>query len=138
MDETQEAMLRSAMLWHLLGDTDLNTKITSTRLSARDAQQLRLASILIGDKPVWLLDGPLDGLGKSKRRVLLDAIITAASGRTVVVSMSQAVELDRFDCILELSKGRVSFFGSPNDYERKRADASPNTRSGSWEQARIA
>lgn len=96
----------------------LEDKVGSTGVSRAEARLLRLAGILLADTPrVWVLDNPVQGLRLSKARKCIEEIIDRASDRSVVIALTEPVELGRFDRVLLLRNGKIDFDGTPSGWE---------------------
>jgi ABC-type multidrug transport system fused ATPase/permease subunit len=100
-----------------------SAEVGSADLSTGEARALALARLAVTDpRPVWVLDGCLEGLSRQKAERRIDAVVERAAGRTLVMSMSHGVGLDRFDRVLVLRRGRITFDGPPADWKsRERA-----------------
>lgn len=95
----------------------LDEEVGSACLSRNEARTLALASVLLGSRAaVWVLDSPMEGLKAKKACRRLEAVLGKSSGRTLIMSFSRPVGLDRFDRILYLSKGRIQFDGHPSEW----------------------
>jgi ABC-type bacteriocin/lantibiotic exporter with double-glycine peptidase domain len=99
----------------------LTKKVGLTSLSRNEARLLRLAGLLIGDtSSVWVFDNPVQGLRHKKAERCLDEIMKCASGRTVVLSLTEPVRLKSFDRVLDMGGGKVRFDGTPAEWEEWR------------------
>ncbi len=105
----------------------LEEKVSSQLLSPTECRVLGLAGMLLAPATsVWILDGPLDGRGRPQARRQLDEILERAGGRTLVIALSQSIDLHRFDRIVSLRRGRIRFDGTPTQWnERDRAADAP-------------
>lgn len=119
-----EDTLRGLGVWSLLtGFPDgLDAEVGSADLSSGEAQALGLARFALSNPcSIWVCDGPLDGLSRRRAERRIETMLKHAEDRTLVVSMSRAVCLDRFDRILMLRRGRITFDGPPADLKPKAA-----------------
>ncbi len=127
----QQETLRRMGAWTIIRNlpAGLAEAVGSHHLSPHESRSLSLAGILLGgESSVWILDSPLDGLGRKRARQQLDEIFNRADDRTVVMALSQSIDLDRFDRVLVLRRGQLRFDGPPAQWaERKLA----GTKSGS-------
>ncbi len=97
----------------------LDETVSSYRLTTTECRLLRLAGILLaGEASVWILDSPLDGRGRHKARQELQEIFQRVAGRTLVVALSQSIDLDRFQRVVALRRGRIRFDGTPLEWKR--------------------
>lgn len=99
----------------------LETKLSSSMLTAGEARGLVLYSILTGDAAgVWLLDGVTEGLSRKKAVRLLETVAARGDGKTVVVCLPYAVGLAVFTRVLALKQGRLAFDGTVKEWETMR------------------
>ena len=112
-------------MWSLLRSFSdgWDAEVGSADLCAGEAHALALARLVLSNPcSIWVLDGSLEGLSRRKAECRIDAVVKRAEGRTLVMSMSHAMGLDRFDRILVLRRGRIAFDGPPADWKtRERA-----------------
>jgi ATP-binding cassette subfamily C protein CydD len=77
-------------------------------ISAGQARRVALARALLRDAPLWLLDEPTAHLDADTERDLLDSVLSAAAGRTVVIASHSAALADRADVLWRLDRGHLS------------------------------
>jgi ATP-binding cassette subfamily C protein CydD len=77
-------------------------------VSAGQARRVALARALLRDAPLWLLDEPTAHLDADTERDLLDSLLSAAAGRTVVIASHSAALADRAEVLWRLDRGRLS------------------------------
>ncbi len=82
-------------------------------ISAGEARRVALARALLRDAPLWLLDEPTAHLDSRTERELLDSILSATAGRTVLMASHSSALLDRADVIWRLYRGSVRAAGYP-------------------------
>ncbi len=70
-------------------------------------QRLGIATALIGDPQVLILDEPANGLDPAGAEALMADLLDAADGRTVVVLAHRTEGLDRVDRCLDLTRTTV-------------------------------
>jgi len=93
------------------------------RLSGGQRARVSLATALLNDPPVLVLDEPTVGLDPVLRRDLWDTFhALAARGRTLLVSSHVMDEADRCHDLLLLREGRLLASGTPQEL-RSRAGA---------------
>ncbi len=108
---------------------DLDAKLESTNLSARERFAVALAVMVRGTASVWLLDDPVAMLEKRKANKVLKRILRASSRATVIISMSRPVKLKKFNRVVEMRRGRVVFDGTPTDWRAAQKDKKAKTGS---------
>jgi len=100
----------------LLGSAD---KVVN-RLSGGQRARVSLASALLGDPELLVLDEPTVGLDPLLRRELWSTFHTLAEeGRTVLVSSHVMDEADRCDELLLLREGRLLAAGRPDELRQR-------------------
>jgi thiol reductant ABC exporter CydD subunit/thiol reductant ABC exporter CydC subunit len=77
------------------------------RLSGGQARRLAVARTLLRNAGVWVLDEPTEGLDGPTADRMMQGILTAARGRTLVVITHRPVASARFDRLLRLEAGQV-------------------------------
>jgi ATP-binding cassette subfamily C protein CydD len=82
-------------------------------ISAGEARRVALARALLRDAPLWLLDEPTAHLDSGTERELLDSILSATAGRTVLMASHSSALFDRADVIWRLDRGSVRASGYP-------------------------
>lgn len=120
----EERLLRRLGAWTVICGLPrrLEEKVSSHRLTPNERRLLRLAGILLaGRSSVWMLDSPLDGRGRRQAKAVLDEILTRGKDRTLVVALSQSIDLRRFDRVIVLRRGRVRFDGTPALWKAREA-----------------
>jgi ATP-binding cassette subfamily C protein CydC len=100
------------------------------RLSAGQARRLAVARAVLKDAPVWVLDEPTEGLDRVTEAALVDSLLEATRGRTVVWITHRMVGLEAVDRVVVLAAGRVA------DQGTHRKLLSRNARYAEW-QARM-
>jgi len=88
-------------------------------LSGGEARRVSIASVLVADQPVWLLDEPfdyLDGEGISAvEEIIRDGV---KRGKTVIVSSSSVSYLElEPDTVTVLYRGEIHFHGKPSQLD---------------------
>ncbi len=98
----------------------LRQRVSSATLSRNEARILRLGGILLGGDSVWLLDSPFQGMSTARTRRCLDEILKRAANRTLVVSVSRSVDLERFDRVIALKDGKILFDGQAHEWKERK------------------
>jgi ABC-2 type transport system ATP-binding protein len=89
-------------------------------LSGGETSRVSLASALLGDPDVLVLDEPTVGLDPVLRRDLWRAFhALAEAGKTLLVSTHVMDEADRSDELVLVREGRIVATGSPDELRRK-------------------
>jgi len=94
----------------------LSDKVSALALSKHEARALSVAAILLGPSSVWVLDAPLEGLGRKAAVGCLREIAERARGHTLVVSMPKLYEPECFDRVVVLKRGKQAFVGTPAEW----------------------
>ncbi|MBE6468494.1 MAG: ATP-binding cassette domain-containing protein [Coriobacteriaceae bacterium] len=87
-------------------------------LSGGERHRLALARILLADTPVVVLDEPFVGLDPSTERSVLDAVLAALEGRTLLMVTHHLQGVDRMDRAAFLEDGRFVLMGDPAELAR--------------------
>ncbi|MGC9009726.1 MAG: ABC transporter ATP-binding protein [Sulfolobales archaeon] len=83
-------------------------------LSGGEAKRVSIASILIADQPIWLLDEPFDYLDLHSTQKLSQIISSKRDRKIVVISTTHLCFLNFIDpdTIILLDRGEISFVGN--------------------------
>jgi ABC-type multidrug transport system fused ATPase/permease subunit len=119
--EASDDELRSALDRARIGDwvaslpEGLETQVgeEGTRLSGGQRQRLVLARALLADAPVLLLDEPTAHLDPETAEALMDDVLAATEGRSVLLITHRPEGLDHMDEVVTLDAGRIAATGSP-------------------------
>ncbi len=113
--DASDAELRAVLGRVRLGDLDLMAQVGvgGTRLSGGMRQRIALARALLTDATVLVLDEPTAHLDPGTRDALLDDLLDAAAGRSLLVITHDRTQLDRFDEVLEIGAQATSSLSSP-------------------------
>jgi ATP-binding cassette, subfamily C, bacterial CydD len=76
-------------------------------LSAGQARRVALARTLFSDRPLWILDEPTAHLDAATEQDILDRLLRAATGRTVIIATHSATVVERADVHWHLDAGRL-------------------------------
>jgi ATP-binding cassette subfamily C protein CydC len=88
------------------GGLDADTGVRGHRLSGGMRRRLALARALLADPRVLVLDEPTAHLDPATRDAVLDDLLAATEGRTVVLITHDPAGLDRLDEVVELAAPR--------------------------------
>ena len=111
-DVQLRAVLRRAGLddWVASLADGLDTQVgeEGSRLSGGQRQRLTLARALLADAPVLVLDEPTAHLDPSTAQSVMDDVLDAAEGRSVLLITHRPEGLERMDEIVVLDDGRIA------------------------------
>ena len=111
-DAQLRAVLRRAGLddWVASLADGLDTQVgeEGSRLSGGQRQRLTLARALLADAPVLVLDEPTAHLDPSTAQSVMDDVLDAAEGRSVLLITHRPEGLERMDEIVVLDDGRIA------------------------------
>ena len=82
------------------------------RLSGGQARRLAVARAILKDAPILILDEPTEGLDAATERALMDSLITAMAGRTLLVITHRLGGLENMDEIAVIERGHIIERGS--------------------------
>lgn len=83
-------------------------------LSGGEARRVSIASVLVADQDVWLLDEPFNDLDADGVDAMTDLIIYGKSrGKTIIISSNSTVFPNKLDLskAIVLSEGRLTYYG---------------------------
>ena len=110
-----DARSRSRQLLELVGLSEHSGK-TVWKLSGGMVRRLVIASALVGEPEVLLLDEPGSGLDPGALDSLWSEILRLSKGRTVIFTSHNPIEVERFsDRVAIMFRGRLVSMGSPLD-----------------------
>lgn len=89
------------------------------RVSAGEGRRLATARCVLADAPVWVLDEPTEGLDRITEAALVDSLLEATRGRTIVWITHRMVRLEAMDEVVVLQNGRVVDRGSHAELLRR-------------------
>ena len=82
-------------------------------LSGGEARHLTVARALLGSGPLLVLDEPGEGLDPATERAMMDRLLEATGGRTVLLITHRATGLEHMDHVAVLDRGQVLDQGAP-------------------------
>jgi len=103
--------------------------------SGGERQRIAVARALARDGRMWLLDEPANGLDAASHWALTETLLETTQGHTTLWVTHDASLAARLDRLLVLESGRVTYFGSPGDFQpdatgKEVADASSHPGRG--------
>jgi ATP-binding cassette subfamily C protein CydC len=78
------------------------------------------------DAPVWVLDEPTEGLDRRTEAELVESLLEATAGRTVLWITHRLIGMDRLDEVVVMENGRPVDRGAHADLHAR------NPRYASW------
>lgn len=102
-------VLRAVGLESLLAGAGLEAWIGDggRRLSGGEQRRIGVARVLLRDAPLILLDEPGEGLDLRTEREIIDLLLQAAAGKTLLMITHRQVGLERMDAVYELAEGKL-------------------------------
>ena len=91
------------------------------RFSGGERHRVALARVLLRDAPVVVLDEPTVGLDHLTERALLDTLLEALAGRTVVMITHHLAGVSAMDRVVFVEDGRIALDGAPEELARTSA-----------------
>lgn len=95
-------------------------------LSAGQARRLAVARAILRDAPVWVLDEPTEGLDRRTEVELVESLLDATTGRTVLWITHRLIGVERLDEVVVMENGRLIDRGAHADLHAR------NPRYASW------
>ena len=127
-DERLVEVLRAVGLGDKLSSLEggLDTVVgeTGVGFSGGEAHRIAIARVLVADAPVVVVDEPFSALDPETEHDLLDTLLNACEGRTLIVITHHLAQIERFDRVVFLEDGRLDLDGSPLGLQ----EASPRFR----------
>jgi ABC-type multidrug transport system fused ATPase/permease subunit len=97
------------------------TGVSGARLSLAQRQKLALARAILKRPEVLITYDPVGPLDPSEQTVVLDGLLEAFAGRTIIWALSRGDWAQRFDHVLVMRRGQVVEQG---DYAELNKDGS--------------
>lgn len=88
------------------------------RFSGGERHRIALARVLLQDVPVVILDEPTVGLDPLTERALLDTVLRALDGKTVIMITHHLAGVGAMDRVVFLEHGRIELDGAPDELAR--------------------
>jgi putative ABC transport system ATP-binding protein len=116
--QAQAAERISDLIGEVLSDLDLRARIieaglqaqtgvAGARLSLAQRQKLALARAILKQPEILIAYDPVGPLDPNEQSAVLDAVLEAFAGRTVIWALSRGDWAERFDHVLVMQRGRV-------------------------------
>lgn len=98
----------------------LNTRVneTGSRFSGGERQRLALARVLLANTPIVLLDEPTVGLDPDTEQSILDTLMQATRGKTLLMITHHLQGIEAFDRVVFLEDGRIELDGAPHELQQ--------------------
>ena len=102
-----------------LGDkTFINS--TSSNVSEGQKAKITLARCLYRDSDIYLFDDPLSLIdNKTGQKIFEEVFCNYLKNKTRIFVMNRTVNLSKFNKIILMEKGKVSFYGNYEEYKKK-------------------
>jgi ATP-binding cassette subfamily C protein CydC len=81
-------------------------------MSAGQARRLAVARAVLRGAPIWVLDEPTEGLDRRTEKDLLESLLEATTGKTILWITHRLVGMESMDSVLVLENGRVADWGA--------------------------
>jgi len=76
-------------------------------LSGGQARRLGLARLFLQNAPVWILDEPTEGLDRIPEQKIMRQLVRRTSAQTLLLITHRTADLELFDEIIMLDRGRI-------------------------------
>lgn len=86
---------------------------TGVGFSGGEEHRVSLARMLVAQTPVVVVDEPFSSLDPETERDLLDTLLRACAGRTLLVITHHLAQVERFDRVVFIEDGKVDLDGTP-------------------------
>lgn len=112
-----EARRRAMEILHTFGMTDV-AEHNPHSLGKGERQKIALASILVLEPPIAVIDEPTTGLDWTEAQEILDLIDRFNSNGSTVLAVTHDMRLvrDRASRVVAMSRGQIVFDGKPVDF----------------------
>lgn len=115
-------------VWDVLAKVGLKAMVTALpngihtmvdeaglRFSGGERHRIALARILLQDTPIVLLDEPTVGLDPITEKTLLETIMEALEGKTLIWITHHLKGIEKADRVIFIEDGQIKISGSPSD-----------------------
>jgi ATP-binding cassette, subfamily C, bacterial CydC len=76
-------------------------------LSGGQVRRLNMARAFLHDAPIWVLDEPTESLDRITEQQMMQSLLSATKERTVLFITHRWADLEQFDEIIKLDRGRI-------------------------------
>lgn len=118
LSKAMEAVGLGEKLRSMVQGLDTPIGETGFGFSGGEAHRVALARVLLGSKPLVILDEPFSALDPETEGALLDTLFTILDGRTLVVVTHHLSRIECFDRVLFLENGTIALDGSPAELQK--------------------
>ena len=102
-----------------LGDKTLINS-TSSNISGGQKVKVALARCLYKDADIYLFDDPFSLIdNKIKQKIFDEAFCKYLYNKTRIFVINEQINLSKFDKIIMMEKGKISFYGNYEEYIKK-------------------
>lgn len=103
-DEALQEVLQKAQLNKILEDPIFEK---GGNLSGGEKQRLAFARLLLKESDLWIVDEPFTSLDVSTEKILFNTLHEEAANKTVVMVTHSLADLDQFDRICVMLRGKI-------------------------------
>jgi ATP-binding cassette subfamily C protein CydD len=82
-------------------------------ISTGEARRVAIARAVLSRSQLWILDEPTSHLDAATEQQVLDALVAASAGSTVLVATHSRLVIERSDTIWRIDEGRVQTLAGP-------------------------
>ena len=91
---------------------------TGVGFSGGEAHRIAIARVLVANTPIVVVDEPFSALDPETEHDLLNTLLAACAGRTLIVITHHLAQIDRFDRVIFIENGRIDLDGAPSELAR--------------------
>jgi ATP-binding cassette subfamily C protein CydD len=82
-------------------------------ISTGEARRVAIARAVLSRSQLWILDEPTSHLDAATEKQVLDSLVTASRGSTVLVATHSRLVIERSDTVWRIDEGRVQTLAGP-------------------------
>ncbi len=90
-------------------------------LSGGQARRLGLARLFLQNAPIWILDEPTEGLDRLTEQIMMRELVRQTTAKTLLLITHRTADLEHFDEIIMLDRGRIIARGSHAELTKSNA-----------------